>query len=206
MSGGVGACHSIAHVSPTTKNSVDVSFDFCELKYLVRTIVLVHEPLDQIEAEAKRQFLLQFDQLALPFDRDASLIHVTASAIVTSRLGILLHFHKRLQTWLPPGGHIEPGEMPWSAALREAMEETGLYLEFVSNESPPSLLHIDVHTAADNHTHLDLRFLLTSGDKFDPDPNPGESRIVGWFSISEAITKVPANLRTILLKLQNEWK
>ena len=38
----------------------------------------------------------------------------------------LLHFHKKLQSWLPPGGHIEINEDPYQAALREIEEETFL--------------------------------------------------------------------------------
>ena len=40
----------------------------------------------------------------------------------------LLHFHKKLQSWLPPGGHIEMNEDPYQAALREIEEETFLKL------------------------------------------------------------------------------
>jgi 8-oxo-dGTP pyrophosphatase MutT (NUDIX family) len=34
--------------------------------------------------------------------------------------------HKKLGKWLPPGGHIEPNELPDDAACREVLEETGL--------------------------------------------------------------------------------
>ena len=37
----------------------------------------------------------------------------------------LLIFHRKLQKWVPPGGHIESGELPHNAALRELFEETG---------------------------------------------------------------------------------
>src|SRR5947207_15075814 len=39
---------------------------------------------------------------------------------------VLLIRHKRLATWLPVGGEIEPGETPLEAARRELAEETGL--------------------------------------------------------------------------------
>ena len=33
--------------------------------------------------------------------------------------------------WLPPGDHIEQGELPDDAAVREVLEETGLEIELV---------------------------------------------------------------------------
>jgi 8-oxo-dGTP pyrophosphatase MutT (NUDIX family) len=50
----------------------------------------------------------------------------TASLYVFHQDKVLLHYHQKLQTHLPPGGHLEPGELPVEAALREALEETGL--------------------------------------------------------------------------------
>src|SRR5688500_10821251 len=44
---------------------------------------------------------------------------------------VLLHWHRRLGLWLPPGGHIDPGELPDEAAVRETLEETGLAVELL---------------------------------------------------------------------------
>ena len=54
--------------------------------------------------------------------------HITASAFVIDPVAqqLLLHHHKRLGRWLQMGGHLEPGESPRTAALREASEESGL--------------------------------------------------------------------------------
>jgi 8-oxo-dGTP pyrophosphatase MutT (NUDIX family) len=41
-----------------------------------------------------------------------------------SKESILLVKHKGLGVWLPPGGHVEEGELPQTAALRETFEET----------------------------------------------------------------------------------
>ncbi|MGI5239271.1 NUDIX domain-containing protein [Dactylosporangium sp. CA-139066] len=31
--------------------------------------------------------------------------------------------HRKARRLLPPGGHVEPGEMPWAMVVREADEE-----------------------------------------------------------------------------------
>jgi len=41
-----------------------------------------------------------------------------------AKQNILLVKHKGLGVWLPPGGHVEEGELPHIAALRETFEET----------------------------------------------------------------------------------
>ncbi len=48
---------------------------------------------------------------------------------------VLLHLHKKLGKWLPPGGHMEPNETPPEAARREAREETGLEIAFIEQEN-----------------------------------------------------------------------
>ncbi|GAC1653451.1 MAG: hypothetical protein NVS9B1_02720 [Candidatus Dormibacteraceae bacterium] len=119
-----------------------------------------------------------------PFDRDADPTHVTASAIITGVRGTILHRHRRLGIWLQPGGHLDPDEDPEAAALREAIEETGLQLRHP--DTGPEFIHLDVHQAAAAHLHLDLRYLLLAEDA-DPDPPAGESQEVRWFSWEEAL-------------------
>lgn len=49
---------------------------------------------------------------------------------------VLLVFHDKLGVWLGPGGHVEPGESPDQAALREVREETGLSIALVGARDP----------------------------------------------------------------------
>ena len=167
----------------------------------VRSAVLGRRPVDARERQSITDFIARFDGLERPFDELASKVHVTASAIVVSddRRRVVLHRHKRLQMWLQPGGHIETGELPWQAAVREAVEETGLPATLVGAAVPdgPPLLHVDVHPGPRGHTHLDLRYLVES-PHVQPAPSAGESQDVQWFAWHQAIDLAEPGLEGVL--------
>lgn len=127
-------------------------------------------------------------------------MHVTASAIVRGPRGVLLHRHKRLRRWLQPGGHIDGDEQPHAAAVRETAEETGVRAWHPAVE--PFLLHIDVHEVAYGHIHLDLRYLLRSGDD-EPAPRAGESPEAAWFSLTGAEEIADPGLAGALVALRS---
>jgi len=53
--------------------------------------------------------------------------HFTATAFIVDSNGrTLLLWHRRLQRWMPPGGHVREDETPEETARRECREETGL--------------------------------------------------------------------------------
>jgi 8-oxo-dGTP pyrophosphatase MutT (NUDIX family) len=150
----------------------------------LRILVEGHEPASPREVAAQERFLLELARLSAPCDEHAGPTHVTASGIVVGRRGTVLHRHKRLGIWMQPGGHIDAGEDPEEAALREATEELGLVVEHPG--AGPFLIHLDVHQAALGHTHLDLRYLLLGADS-DPMPPPDESPEARWCSWEEAL-------------------
>ena len=57
--------------------------------------------------------------------KDERISHLACSLYLfdASKENILLVKHKGLGVWLPPGGHVEEGELPQVAALRETSEE-----------------------------------------------------------------------------------
>lgn len=152
----------------------------------VRRSVAERTPIDDAERSCINEFLRLFDALDRPFDQESDPVHVTGSAIVVGPRGVVLLRHKRLGMWLQPGGHIDPGESPWEAAVREAREETGLDVRF-DGDAPP-LVHVDVHPGGRGHTHLDLRYLVHGGDA-DPTPPEGESQEIGWFDWDAAVER-----------------
>ena len=58
----------------------------------------------------------------------------TATAIIVnpSQTQMLLVQRNDNGRWFPPGGHVETGEYPHDAALRETLEETGYHVTFLN--------------------------------------------------------------------------
>lgn len=76
----------------------------------------------------------------------------------------MLHQHKKLGRWLPCGGHIESGELPDEAAVREVFEESGVAVELVGEralpvDSPRQLIRprgVQLERICEGHEHIDL--------------------------------------------------
>ena len=80
---------------------------------------------------------------------------------------VILHRHRRLGIWLPPGGHIEPNELPDEAAEREVLEEAGIEIDLVGARGlpmdypgqPRQLVRpegIQLESIGPGHEHIDL--------------------------------------------------
>jgi 8-oxo-dGTP pyrophosphatase MutT (NUDIX family) len=168
------------------------------MKKLVVAEVTARHPIDAREQMSIERFLTEIERLDEPFSEHADPVHVTGSALVVGRRGVVLHRHRVLGIWVQPGGHVDPGEAPWEAAVRETIEETGLAVEHA--DGGPTLIHVDVHPGPRGHTHLDLRYLLNGGDA-DPTPPPEESQEVRWFTWEEALAITEPSMEGILKAL-----
>ena len=156
-----------------------------------------HVPADPVEARSLARTRALVAWLPAPMDEHADPTHVTGSAIVLAPDGrVLLHRHKRLGRWLQPGGHLDEGETPWDAAVRETREETGLVAHHP--EAGPFLLHVDVHEGPRGHVHLDLRYLLHGDAEVALRPGADESPDVGWWDTDGAARVGDASTRAAL--------
>lgn len=123
--------------------------------------------------------------------------HFTVSAyMVTGEVKprILLVYHRKLNKWMQPGGHIERYENPLEALAREVAEETGLDIKAhlaaqgdrgdgVLRLLRPAFIEqqpIPAHGDEPEHFHLDIGYALRiSPSTVQPDKN--ESQRIGWF-------------------------
>ena len=131
----------------------------------------------------------------------------TVSAFIVYNDRILLLYHKKLNTWLQPGGHIELDEDPEQALYREIEEETSLKrsdLELIelattrpkspTSKSLPIPFDLNVHPFGEHptHKHIDLCYLIQSTTNVI-NQNITESSDLRWFS-KEEITVMKAEL------------
>jgi 8-oxo-dGTP diphosphatase len=133
---------------------------------------------------------------------------VVAGYIFHDRKVLLIH-HRKLELWLPPGGHINRDETPDDALAREIKEETNLDIEIFNphalalegniktNLATP--FSVNVHTVGD-HDHccffyackaLNAKQLKTNGE------------VLGhmWVTRKElSQEKIPEDVRNLALK------
>jgi 8-oxo-dGTP pyrophosphatase MutT (NUDIX family) len=119
------------------------------------------------------------------------------ATFVVHRRRVLLLFHPKIGLWLPPGGHIEVGELPDQAAVREVLEETGVRCRLVGEtgvnvEYPQQLIRpfgIQVENIRPGVQHIDLVYFAESDDDGSKISEELVSRDrVGWYSPSELAT------------------
>lgn len=119
----------------------------------------------------------------------------TVATFVVDGEKVLMLKHRKLGMWLPPGGHIEPGELPDEAAVREVLEETGIYAELLPESgepAPPGPVRlcrpeaVQLEDIAPGHQHIDMVYFArpVPGSSIIPRPNE-ESSAVGWFGPGE---------------------
>lgn len=140
--------------------------------------------------------------------------HFTASALIVKDRKVLLIYHKKLNIWLHPGGHIENTENPDEALIREVKEETGLDIEIIGErdndladiKTDVSVLHnpyVILCEWVGNHYHNDMVYLCRIvGNNDILQYSPSESRGIKFFGVEDldSINLFP-NFRRLLLKV-----
>lgn len=118
---------------------------------------------------------------------------MTATVYIIQNNKVFLHMHKKYKTWFPVGGHVEPDEFPYQAAIREAKEESGFDIELVKTEITGDYdigrveripMPFCTYQCGSEKEFYDFNFIATiKGGELSP--ADGESTEFRWFSKEE---------------------
>jgi ADP-ribose pyrophosphatase YjhB (NUDIX family) len=139
-----------------------------------------------------------------------------ATTFVIHESRTLLLLHRKLGKWLPPGGHIDPHELPDVAALREVEEETGLRVALLDGGSPLGTVQrlaqplcILLEEIAPAHQHIDLIYVARVIEG-EVQHAPQEAHEARWYDAVElGGNEVAPDVRDLgrhAIELVNRWE
>lgn len=127
---------------------------------------------------------------------------MTVSAYIIRREELeykcLVHFHRKLQTLMQIGGHIELDENPWQSISHELPEESGYTLDELSVLQPyaelprgtgnifhPTPYLSDTHSVGNDHYHSDLCYAFVATAEPKQTVADGESQDLRWLTLKD---------------------
>ena len=117
---------------------------------------------------------------------------------------LLLGDHRKSGLWLPPGGHVEPGEHPWETVVREAEEELRIVAEPWRRE-PLMLTITETVGATARHTDVSFWYVIAASSGRSVDCDANEYVSVRWFGLDELPSdRMEPNLPRFVVKLRAE--
>lgn len=138
----------------------------------------------------------------------------TAMALIVTatqpRKALLLESRKH-HMWMPPGGHLKPGENPFEAVLREVREETQLDVrsyfptpkrydaQRVDVPLPMRIVEIHLTHSGKTHFHIDFMYRVEVPGTLEVIFDKRETASSGWFTLAELKElQIPADLLPVL--------
>jgi len=161
----------------------------------IRDEVASIQPFDEMEESHQADALAWVDSGATPPK------HLVSYFAVIDGDNILLVDHRSAQLWLPPGGHVEPGEHPRETVRRELFEE----LKVVAAHEIAEPLMVTCTTTvglAAGHVDASLWYVVTVDRKQSIQFDEQEFAGVRWFGYSDVpLQRSDPHLRRFLAKL-----
>jgi len=164
-----------------------------------------YEPANAVEEDYRHRMIDLLEYAPSPFSHTAFMPgHFTAGCFIIDDAGrLLLHHHRRLNLWLHMGGHIEGEEPAEVAALREAMEESGL----TDLRLDGGIFDLDVHAIPasggdPDHDHFDVRYLARAADPGAIRIAEDESNELAWIALDRAAELMPADAMRVIPKIE----
>jgi 8-oxo-dGTP diphosphatase len=175
----------------------------------IRREVALIRPFDELE-EAHRTGALAWIDSGAPLCRTAKPAtppkHLVSYFAVVDGDNILLVDHRSAQLWLPPGGHVDPGEHPRETVRRELFEE----LKVVAGHEISDPLMVTCTTTVGltaGHVDVSLWYVVmidrNQSIQFDEEEIAG----VRWFRYSDVpLQRSDPHLGRFLSKLNSrDW-
>lgn len=156
------------------------------MRDLTRAMIAAMTPGDDAEA-SDLQFALEWIDSGAGIWRQGAIdvppVHLVSyfAPVDFAARALLLADHRKAGLWLPPGGHVEPGESPLETVHREAREELGLEARPWRPE-PLFLTVTETVGSLARHTDVSLWFVLKLAREETVAPDPGEFAGVRWFA------------------------
>jgi 8-oxo-dGTP pyrophosphatase MutT (NUDIX family) len=150
--------------------------------------------------------------LRVPEDADRDFV---AGAFIIKDSKVLFLKHKKYGIWLQPGGHVEPGETPDEAAVRETLEETGLEVELIDNDEEefegfsavdlPMPFNINLHEIEEGHWHCDFQYIVRIvGENSDYEYKDEDMEWLSKKELESGVYEMPENIRRSAVKAIEE--
>jgi 8-oxo-dGTP diphosphatase len=114
---------------------------------------------------------------------------------------VLLHMNGNMKNWVPVGGHIDPGESPEEAIIREIKEEVGVDFKFlqepeiIGNSRILKPLKFQIDKVPHHNLHMTFVF-VGKCEKSDRKLND-EDEELRWFSKEELISMKESLLESV---------
>lgn len=136
------------------------------MRHQIRDEVSGIEPVDALEREHIADAIAWIEsgaELCRLVKPATPLKHLVSYCVVVDGNFVLLVDHRSAQSWLPTGGHVEPGEHPRSTVTREIIEELGFS---VGHPVGPPLMITVTETTGNAVPHTDVSlWYLVRGDR-----------------------------------------
>lgn len=174
------------------------------MRAAIRSEVVSIQPVDEQE-EAHQFDALAWIDSGAPLFRTAKPAtppkHLVSYFAVIDGHEILLVDHKSAQLWLPPGGHVEPGEHPRDTVARELREELGF--DAGHNIAEPLMITCTTTVGLTaGHIDVSLWYVVTTPRTQLINYDDQEFAGVGWFPYSDVpLHRSDPHLARFLAKL-----
>lgn len=170
----------------------------------IRNEIAAIAPLDDLERVHIAEALAWIDsgaelcRLAKPA---VPPMHLVSYVVVVDDDHVLLVDHRNAQLWLPPGGHVEPGEHPRATAVREIEEELGVVPRH-EIESPLMITCTTTVGLTAGHTDVSLWYLMRGDRGREQAFDREEFTDARWFAAADVpFDRADPHLARFLAKL-----